>query len=366
MQITAAIARTHHAPLSLEPVEIDMPRAGELRVRVTATGICHTDLVVRDGMLPTPLPVVLGHEGAGIVEAVGPGVSQFVPGDRIVMTYDSCGRCGTCREHAPFYCEEFFGHNFAAGRQDGTTALTQDGKPIRSHFFGQSSFATFAICREDNAVRVPADVPLELLGPLACGFQTGAGAVINGLRVSAGRSFAVVGAGAVGLAALMAAKAVGATTIIAVDVNPARLELARELGATHVFNPKSTPMAQEILKLTGHGVQYALDTTGLTDVIKQTVLSLAPRGTAAVVGASALGTEIVLDEVHFMSGGRRLMGIVEGESNARVFIPQLIELWRQGVFPFDRLIRFYPFEEINQAIADSISGHTIKPVVKMP
>ena len=365
MKIRAAVARAPHAPLVLEDLELEEPRAGEILVRVVATGVCHTDMVARDGLVPTPQPVVLGHEGAGIVERVGSASSKVAPGDHVVMTFNSCGTCPSCQEHAASYCHEFFPRNFLAMRPDGSTALGKNGERIHAHFFGQSSFATFAICNERNIVKVPNTVPLELLGPLACGVQTGAGAVMNALQVAAGSSFAVFGAGSVGLSAVMAARVVGATTIVAVDTNPHRLHLARELGATHVLNPTVVTASEELLRITGYGLNYALDTTGIPAVIREAVMSLAPRGVCGVLGASPPGSEIVLDEVHFMSGGRRLMGIVEGESTPEVFIPRLIELYRRSRFPFDKLVRFYPFDQINEAIHDSETGRTIKPVLLM-
>ncbi len=365
MKIQAAVARTVHGSLTLESLELEEPRADEILVRVVATGVCHTDIVVRDGMLPTPMPVVLGHEGAGVVEKVGASVTKVAPGDHVVMTYNSCGGCPSCEEHAPSYCHEFFPRNFFATREDGTTALSKEGEVIQSNFFGQSSFATHALCHERNIVKVTSEVPLDLLGPLACGVQTGAGAVINALQVKSGKSIAIFGTGSVGLSAVMAAHAMGATTIIAVDMNDERLAFAEEVGATHSLNPANGDVTAAIIEITGYGVDYALDTTGLTPVIRGAVLSLAPRGCCGVLGASAPGSEIVLDEVHFMSGGRRLIGIVEGESNPDSFIPQLINLYQQGKFPFDKMVRFYPFEQINEAIADSESGVTIKPVVRM-
>lgn len=365
MKITAAVARAIHAPLTLETLDLEDPRADEILVRVVATGICHTDLVVRDGLLPTPQPVVLGHEGSGLVMKVGRSVRKVAPGDAVVMTFNSCGTCPSCADHEPSYCHEFFPRNFFAVRADGTSALSRDGEPIHGNFFGQSSFATHAICHEQNVVKVPQNSHLEKMGPLACGVQTGAGAVMNALKVTAGKSFAVFGAGSVGLSAVMAAKVVGATTIIAVDTNDERLAFAREVGATHMVNPKKVNATEEILVTTGAGVDFALDTTGLSEVIRNAVLSLAPRGVCGILGASPMGSEISLDEVHFMSGGRRLIGIVEGSSDPDAFIPHLVALHAKGLFPFDRMIRFYPFEKINEAIADSESGRAIKPVVRM-
>jgi aryl-alcohol dehydrogenase len=363
MQIRAAVARTAGSPLGIETIELEAPRPDEILVRLRATGVCHTDIVVRDGMLPTPLPVVLGHEGAGTVLRAGSSVTKVAPGDHVVMSFASCGACPSCRESAPTYCYDFFACNFLAARADGTSALSKNGERINGHFFGQSSFADHALCRESNVVKVPSDVPLELLGPLACGVQTGAGSVLNALQVTAGSSFAVFGAGSVGLSAVMAAKVAGATTIVAIDRNASRLALARELGATHTIDASHANPTEELLKLTGHGVKFALDTTGIPAVIRSAVDSLAARGVCGILGASGPDAEIVLNETHFMTGGRRLIGIVEGESHADTFIPKLIELFRAGAFPFDRLVRFYDFDRINEAIHDSEEGSTIKPIL---
>jgi aryl-alcohol dehydrogenase len=365
MKIRAAIAREKGQPLSLESIDLENPRADEILVKVAATGVCHTDLVVRDGMLPTPLPVVLGHEGAGVVEAVGAAITKVKPGDHVVMTFNSCGACPSCRDHATTYCHEFFPRNFFAARVDGTSGLSSDGERINGNFFGQSSFATHALCHEANVVKVPGDVPIELLGPLACGVQTGAGAVLNALKVSPGKSFAVFGAGSVGLSALMAAVVVGATTIIAIDTKPSRLSVAKSLGATHTIDPTKVNPVEEIMRITGSGLNFVLDTTGLPGVIRRAVESLGPRGACGILGASGPDAEIVLNETHFMSGGRRLIGIVEGESNPDTFIPMLIDLYRQGRFPFDRLVKFYALDDINKAIHASETGEVIKPIVRM-
>lgn len=365
MQIKAAISREKGAPLSVETIEIEDPRDSEVLVRVVATGVCHTDMVVRDGMLPTPQPVVLGHEGAGVVEKVGRAVTKVAPGDHVVMTFNSCGHCDSCLENEPAYCHEFFPRNFFATREDGSSGLSKGDERINGNFFGQSSFATYALCHQRNVVKVPKDAPLELMGPLACGVQTGAGAVMNALQVSAGKSFAVFGSGSVGLSAIMAAAAVGATTIIAVDTNDERLAFAKEVGATHAFNPAKDDVVAAITALTRTGLNYALDTTGLPQVIRNAVLCLAPRGACGILGASPMGSELNLDEVHFMSGGRRLIGIVEGSSAPDVFIPKLAALHAQGRFPFDKMVRFYPFSAVNEAIHDSETGKAIKPILRM-
>ncbi len=365
MKVHAAVTRAVRSPFSLERLELEEPRASEILVRVVATGVCHTDIAMRDQTFPVPQPIVLGHEGAGVVERVGSGVTKVAPGDHVVMTYNSCGFCPSCAAHAPTYCYDFFGHNFGGARADGSSALASDGERVHANFFGQSSFADFALCHERNVVKVPRDIDPALLGPLACGVQTGAGAVINALRVGVGSSFAAFGTGSVGLSAILAARVAGATTIVGVDLNDARLELARELGATHTLNPARQDVPEAIVKLTGGGVNFALEATGIPAVIRQAVDSLAPRGACGIVGAAVPGSEVSIDVMHLMTAGRSLRGIVEGESTADVFIPALIALYRQGRFPFDRLVKFYPFERINDAIRDSENGTVVKAVVRM-
>jgi aryl-alcohol dehydrogenase len=365
MKIKAAVARQAGKPLEIETLDLERPRSNEVLVRVVATGVCHTDMVVRDGHLPTPMPVVLGHEGAGIVEAVGVSVTKVAVGDHVVMSFNSCGACPSCRENEPAYCHEFFPRNFFATRPDGSSGLAKGNEKVHGNFFGQSSFASYALCHTQNVVKVRRDVPLELLGPLGCGVLTGAGAVMNSLQVTAGKSIAVFGTGSVGLSAVMAARAVGATTIIAVDTNPTRLDFALTVGATHAINPKSEDAVARIMAITGSGANFTLDTTALMPVVRNAVMCLAPRGACGVLGAAPMGTELQLDEVHFMSGGRRLVGIVEGSAVPDVFIPKLVDMYAAGLFPFDKMVSYYPFDKINEAIADSESGRAIKPIVRM-
>ena len=366
IQIRAAVARQPGTDLAIETLTLDAPRAGEILVRVVATGVCHTDLVVMAGHLPTPMPVVLGHEGAGVVQAVGAGVTKVKPGDHVVMTFNSCGGCPSCHDNQMSYCYEFFPRNFFATRADGSVGLAGDGGAVHSNFFGQSSFATHALAHERNVVKIDvAADDLALMGPLACGIQTGAGTVMNALKVQPGKSFVVFGAGSVGLSAVMAAKVQGASTIIAVDMHDSRLAMARELGATHGINAASEDVVGQIKALSGGGVNFALDTTGLPAVIRQAVDAMAPRGRAAILGAPMPGSEVSVDNTDFMSTGKVLMGVVEGESDGDTFIPHLVKLWKEGKFPFDKLVRFYPFDQINTAIHDSHEGRAIKPILRM-
>lgn len=367
MKISAAVTRAKAAPMSLETLELEAPRADEILVKLVATGICHTDIAMRDQAFPVPQPIVLGHEGAGIVAAVGGAVTKVKPGDRVVMTFNSCGHCASCSEHLPSYCYDFFGYNFAGQRPDGSSPLSKGTERIHGNFFGQSSFASHAVCHERNIVKVEGDVPLELLGPLACGIQTGAGAIINALKVGMGQSLAVFGAGSVGLSGVMAARLVGAAAIIAIDLNEARLALAREVGATHVIDAKKGNVVEEVRRITGGaGADFTFETTGVLPVVRQAIDALAPRGTCGFVGASPAGSEIAINLTDIMTAGRKIQGIVEGDSNPDVFIPRMIELYRQGRFPFDKLISFYPFDKINDAIDDSEHGRAVKPVVRFP
>ena len=366
-EITAAVVR-EKGSFELAAALLGAPRADEVLVRIVATGLCHTDLVVRDQVYPTPLPIVLGHEGAGIVEAVGSAVRKVRPGDHVALSFLHCGQCRPCLDGSPASCANFNDINFSGERPDGSHALSlaSGGATLRDRFFAQSSFGTLAIAHEANTVKVRDDAPLELLGPLGCGIQTGAGTVLRALRVGAGASFAVTGAGAVGLSAVMAARAAGATTIIAVDVLPARLDLARELGATHAIDGGKTDAVAEIRGITGGGgVDHVLDTTGLPALIEQGVEALRQRGAAAILGASRPDATIQLPANAFMQSCKTLMGVVEGNSVPDVVIPQLLDLYMQGRFPFDRLVRFYDFDQINQAAADAESGAAIKPIIRI-
>ena len=363
--ITAAVAREQGKPLVVEQLELDDIRPNEARVRLVASGVCHTDAIVRDGVYPTPLPAVLGHEGAGVVEAVGSAVMTVKPGDHVVLAAAYCTHCVQCRSGRGAYCENLFAQDFGGRREDGTTSLTDsDGREISSHFFGQSSFGAYANVVESSLVKVPESAPLEILAPLGCGLNTGAGSVLNELRPPAGSSFVVTGAGAVGLAAVMAAKIVGCTTIVAVDLHEDRLALARELGATHTISGSNGPIDEQLLEITGgQGVDYILDTTAVPAVLSAAAKALGIRGTLALVGAAAPGTEVNFEIGLSLVKGWTFKTIIQGSSVTQQFIPRLVELWSQDRFPFDKLIKTYALEQINEAFADSESGRVVKPVV---
>jgi aryl-alcohol dehydrogenase len=363
--VTAAVTGAAGAPFSLTRLMLDAPRHDEVRVRLVATGICHTDVAMRNSPTRVPKPAVLGHEGAGVVEAVGSSVTKVVPGDHVVMSFASCGHCSSCAAGRPAYCRNLAELNFAGHRADGSSAFPDESPRVSSHFFGQSSFATYSIAYERNVVKVPKDVPLERLGPLACGVQTGAGAVLNSLKVGPGQSLAVFGVGSVGLSAVMAARLAGCTRIAAIDVNSERLELARELGASDSFNASSEDVLVEISKRFEGGLDFSIDTSGRLETIQLAVHVLGPGGVCGLVSV-ANGLDVPLNVGHLMRGGRSVVGIHQGDSVPDVFIPKLIDLHRRGELPFDRLLSFYPFERINDALDDMMEGRVIKPIVMMP
>ncbi|MGK2911148.1 MAG: NAD(P)-dependent alcohol dehydrogenase [Sphingobium sp.] len=359
-KIFAAITTAPGEPLKLSSADLDALRDDEVLVRIKGVGICHTDLVVLES--GGYAPGVLGHEGAGVVEEVGRGVTHLVPGDHVVLSYYACHKCATCIDGAPAHCERALLANGSGKRFDGSSLIHVDGQPINGAFFSQSSFATHAIARDHNAVKVPSDLPIELLGPLGCGFLTGAGTVLKALEVKEGRGVAVFGSGAVGLAAVMAAKVVGADPIIAIDRVPERLEIACRLGATHVINGNDVDVAEELGRIEPKGLYYAVETTGLPQFLEIAVAALRPTGVCALLGISKPGATAAIDLSKLLYG-RTVRGVIEGECDPQEFIPKLIDLHRQGKFPFEILVRTYPLDKINEAMADMKAGRTIKPVL---
>ncbi len=367
MEIKAAVVFEQSGDFSIEKLEINDPNDDEVLVRIAGVGICHTDLAARDLHLPIPperaLPGVFGHEGAGVVEEVGARVTKVKPGDHVALSWDCCGACSSCKSGNDTYCLNFFLHNFNGARPDGTSTLRKGNQVIYGSFFCQSSFASFALANERNVVKVREDVPLEILGPLGCGVQTGAGAVMNTLRPRPGAAIAIFGVGPVGMSALLAAVVCGCTTIIAVDVIPDRLEKAKKFGATHTINASEVDPVGAILDITGGGAEFTLECVGNPKVFRQAVDSLPLLGVCGLLGVVPPGTEVGLDMDKIMNG-RTVRGIIEGDAIPDLFIPKLIELYSQGRFPFDQLITYYPFEDINQAVEDMEKGRVIKPVLR--
>ncbi|MFI6069951.1 NAD(P)-dependent alcohol dehydrogenase [Micromonospora sp. NPDC051227] len=364
MRTRAAVAQGPVKPFTFAELELDKPRDDEVLVRIVATGICQTDAHARNGHIPSPQPIVLGHEGAGVVEQIGAAVTELQPGDHVVLSYQSCGHCPQCLTGHPSYCDQAYAANFGGSRLDGTIGIHRPNSAadkVHGHFFGQSSFATYALSTWRNTVKVDKDVPLELLGPLGCSLQTGAGAVLNSFAIPAGATIAILGVGAVGFGALMAANLAGATTIIAVDVNDQRLALARELGATHTLNAAGLDVAKAILDITGSGAGYVLDTTGRADMIAHAVSSLRPMGQAGLI-AGAGNASIPAAPLAL---GKAVRGIVQGDAIPQQFIPKLIQLYRTGRFPLDRLVGFYDFDDIDEAFAAAARGDVIKAILRI-
>jgi aryl-alcohol dehydrogenase len=353
--IRAAVLRRRGGPLKIETLEMEGPRDDEVLVRLVASGICHTDIGFCDGWDAGDGPIVLGHEGAGVAERVGKLVKSVKRGDHIVLSYQSCGRCRECLKGRPTDCERFYEANFGFQRLDGSNALQPSG--VRGHFFGQSSFATHCLATERNIVKVSKNLPLELLAPLGCGIQTGSGTVMNSLAVPSGASIAIFGTGAVGLAAVMAARLAGASPIIGVDLVPMRLRLALELGATHIINSRRQRVVPRMKKIAGGGVDYIVETTGDPEMNQIAAEALNPKSKIALIAGA--GGPAYLPE------GGEAISIIQGDAVPQQFIPKLIALYRAGKFPFDRLVKFYEFGEINRAIADAKRGKTIKPVLRI-
>jgi aryl-alcohol dehydrogenase len=363
MKVTAAVARAPEADFSIEELEIDEPREDEILVRVVGVGLCHTDLVFKMSQTIAP-PAVFGHEGSGIVDRVGSAVTKVAPGDRVAITFRSCGECARCRKGDPAYCHTMPMLNYAGMRPDGSKALHGPGEDIASNFFGQSSFATHCLTYERNVVKVPEGFPLELAGPLGCGIQTGAGGIMRSLACEVGSSILILGGGAVGLSAVMGAAVQGCETIIVLEPHAERRRLARELGATHVLDPaEAKDLAAAVRAILPIGVDYAFDTTGIPDLLQATMGCLGPHGTFGIVGIAPPGTPMPGDLMSAVTFGHTVKGIIEGDSDPDTFIPEMIELYRQGRLPFDRLVKTYPLSEINRAIADQHDGKCVKVVL---
>lgn len=362
---TAALLEGKNEAFQLATIEVEDPREDEVLVRIAATGICHSDLAAVNGDLPMPMPIVLGHEGAGIVERVGSRVTRVAEGDHVVLTFASCGSCRQCRNGHPVYCVSSAAMNLSGQRADGSTAYRRDGAQVFGHFVGQSSFANHALVHHSAVVPVDADISLESLAPLGCGVQTGAGSVFNVLRPPYGSSLAVTGSGSVGLSAVMAAVALGCSRVVAVDLSEQRLGLARELGATHTINPSEGDLTEQMMAATdGRGVDFCLDTTGVGDVITRAFSALAVRGRLGLVGVSPAGTRIDLDPWAFL-GGRTVDGNMEGDVVPDQFIPYLIELNRQGRFPFEKIVTVCGGLDSLNDVVTAGSHEVVKAVLKL-
>jgi aryl-alcohol dehydrogenase len=360
----AAVLRQRGGPYHLEQVALADPGPGQVLVKIAACGICFTDIGVQRYEQGTPLPHVLGHEGAGTVLKVGEGVSNVAPGDRVVLSYASCGSCPSCAHDHPQYCSNFMALNYGGVLADGSVPMHEGSAPVYGGFFGQSSFATHAIAYARNTVKVGAHLPFALLAPFGCGLQTGAGTAYNTLDVQAHHAFAVMGAGSVGLAALLAAVDRGCRTIIAVDRVADRLAMARRLGATHSVLADGSDLMAALRGIAPLGLDRIVDTTGVSSVIRAGLESLASRGQMAMLAVTAPGTEISFNP-NTLLGGRALKGAVEGDADPQGFIPWLIGRHLAGRFDHAALVTEYKFSAINEAVADMAAGRVVKPVLVM-
>ncbi|WP_238366889.1 NAD(P)-dependent alcohol dehydrogenase [Mesobacterium pallidum] len=364
LTIRAAVTPAEGAPFDLRDVTLDDPRPDEILVRIAGVGLCHTDLVARDGGMRAAFPALFGHEGAGVVERVGAGVTKVTPGDHVVLTFNSCGQCPRCAALEPSYCVDRNAYNYAGRRPDGDALVTDAGAPIHANFFGQSSFATHAIANERNTVRIDKAMPLDLAGALGCGIQTGAGAVMRSLSCEAGSSIVIIGGGSVGLAAVIGARLQGCGPIIVIEPHAVRRDLARELGATHALAIGEEGQVRALMPL---GVDYVLDTSGVPGAFAHAPDYLRSRGTFGFLGVPPMAQADAalpgsLRQV--MGGGFTYRGIVEGDSDPDAFIPELVAHHLAGRLPIDRFTRVYPLSAINDAVHDQETGVCVKACLK--
>lgn len=362
MKIKAAVSYEHQAPLVIDELDLAEPRENEVLVKVVGCGICATDIsCIRDGLggLNSP-PIVLGHEGSGIVEKVGPGVTEFVPGDHVIISYPYCGECDFCRKGKVWFCNDGLKLINGGAMADGFSPLSKDGKPIHN-YFGASCFADHLVSNTKNLVKVDPEIDLRYVGPMACGCMTGTGAVLNSIQPEPGSSIVVFGLGAIGMGAVMAANISRCTTIIAVDIVDSRLEAALKCGATHVINSSNVDIVEEIMRITdGQGADYAVEGSGATPCVKAAYAATKTEATIAMVGVSH---KVVFDNFFFDIYSKRTVSINMGNAHPKLFIPQILDWYKRGLFPMENIVTFYPLEKINDAIEDSKSGATIKPVI---
>lgn len=367
MKITAAVVREVNADFAIEELELEEPRENEVLVKIVGVGICHTDIAARAGGIPAELPAVLGHEGSGVVERVGSAVTSVKPGDHVVMSFTHCGACSPCDAGHENYCQHFAPLNFLGMRLDGSKALKSGDQAISSHFMGQSSFATYAIGYENNVVKVREDAPLELLGPLGCGIQTGAGTFMRAFNCEAGSAVAVTGGGAVGLSAVLGAVVQGCNPIIVIEPHANRRELALEIGATHVIDPMATEdLTAAIREIAPNGVNYALDTTCIQPVLDGLWPAMAAGGHVGLVAVpKSPEMQLGFHVLTTLLGGLSVKGICEGDADPQELIPVMVDLFMEGKFPFDKLCKMYEFDQINEAVDAQHDGSCVKAILTL-
>ncbi len=363
----AAVVAGPGAPFTIQELALAPPRPDEVVVELEACGMCHADLSAQSGSIPFPLPGVLGHEGVGRVVEIGSSVTDLSVGQRVVLSFTSCGRCPACLSAAPAYCQNWPVLNLVGGgRADGSSSLMCGDQPIHSHFFGQSSFSHIVVTAARAAVPVPEGIPAAILAPLGCGVQTGVCAAMDVLRPKGGDRVAVFGAGAVGMSALMGLGLTGAAQVIAIDIHPQRLLMAQELGATDVIDASKEDVASALARITnGAGIDGAIETSGNPEALKTAIQALRSSGTCVVVGVPARGEAGTFNVIDLVARGLRIVGTNQGDANPRVTIPKLIDLYTQGRLPIERLVTTFAFSAINEAAAASLNGSAIKPVLEI-
>ena len=352
----AAVMHERGKALVVEDVDLEAPRAGDVAVRLVATGICHSDLNGLRGSRPLPTPMVLGHEGAGVVEAVGAGVTAAAVGDHVILSaIGRCGRCAACIAGRPWMCAAWGASIFSGRLLDGSTRLSLRGTPVY-HWFAQSSFAEHAVVPEGSVVKVRKDVALDKAALLACGVSTGLGAVFNAAKVAVGESVAVIGCGGVGVAAIVGADLAHASPIVAVDIADDKLEYARSLGATHTVNATREDPIARVRELTGGGPDHAFECVGNARTLEQLIEIVPPGGSGYVVGAAPPGTKFPFLTDGFIRN-KHVHGVMQGNVRPTVDIPRYLELYARGRLPLDRMVtRTYPLDSVNEALHDLETG----------
>lgn len=360
--VTTARPYSDSRPMQVEEVELGPPRAGELLLRMEAVGVCHSDLSVVDGARLRPLPMALGHEAAGVVEAVGAGVTDIRVGDHVVTAFvPSCGHCPECTHGRVALCVPGAVANGAGHLLHGAPLLRDADGAVLHHHLGVSGFAQHAVVARESVVVIPRDVPLETAALFGCAVLTGVGAVLNSARVRAGQSVAVFGLGGVGLASVMGAKAAGAGRIFAVDPVESKRQVARDLGATDVLDPKD---AAGIRDLSGGGVDFAFEAAGVPAVLEAAFQSLRRGGAAVAMGLPHPAKTVQLPALAFAGEGKSLLGSYMGSSNPARDIPQYIGWWRQGRLPVEKLhSASLPLSKINEAFEALAQGTVIRQIL---
>jgi S-(hydroxymethyl)glutathione dehydrogenase / alcohol dehydrogenase len=354
----AAVCYEFGQPLVVEEVEIAPPQAGEVKVRIGACAICHSDVHLIRGEWGGSTPVIAGHEAAGIVDEVGPGVASVQPGDHVVVSLlRNCGRCYQCQQGKPFACE-------ATYSLDSESRLhTREGAPIIQGI-RCATFAEYAVVHESQVVSVPEDLPLELASLLACGVITGLGAAVNTAQVQPGSSVAVIGCGGVGINAIQGSALAGARQIIAIDLLPNKLEAALNFGATETINAAEDPVAAVLARTGGHGVDYALIAVGSPRAIQQGFAMTRKTGTTVIVGMPSNEEVMIPLNAHHFTSGRTVTGSNMGSTRLHRDVPYLVNLYQQGRLKLDELVtRRYPLDEINEAIASMERGEALRNVI---